>query len=269
MAIEKRTEEPILVEEDVEEAPMVEEEAPLVLENLCILPPRQKSPVSKEQEAKDAILLPPISPTESVSSIYAALGEIKGYAHVTNYHLVVEQLDEGFIEMVRAETSKKMETTKGEDYEWLISSSNKKTKQASSGENVISPYTRQGACIEMSPSVECSTAHSEEIVLNDYEDLSMLAEEGLLQSNMGLRMVLLKYDLGKIKIHVDKARLLFYGNVPVVAGIAGAGNKEQADDDEQSGNKTNPEGNLNDGDTSDVSKFHVFYFLRASLSECI
>jgi hypothetical protein len=105
----------------------------------------------------------------------------------------------------------------------------------------------------MSPSVECSTSHSEEIVLNDYEDLSMLVEDGLLQSNMGLRMVLLQYDLGKVKVHVDKTRLLLYGNVPVVAGIAGAaGHEEHANDDSQSESKINTEGTKNDGGTSDT-----------------
>lgn len=250
MTTEKDTKEPVLVEEGAEEEP------PFLLENLCILPPRQKNPVSKEQEAKDAILLPPISPTESVSSIYAALGEIKGYAHITNYHLVVEHLDEGFIDMVRTETAKKMETSKAENSEWLISSSHKKMK-TDPAEIVISPYTRQGACIAMSPSDGKATSHSEDFVLNDYEDLSMLVEDGLLQSNMGLRMVLLQYDLGKIKFHVDKTRLLFYGNVPVVAGIAGAtGHEEHADDDFQSEDKMKAEESKNDDGTSDVSNLN-------------
>eukprot|EP01083_Nonionella_stella_P169377 574265_1 len=79
------------------------------LQNLCILPPRQKSnvSVSDEQLAKDAILLPPLLPNEPVSAIRAAISEIKGYAHLTSYRLVVEDLEDRVIDLIIDETRAK------------------------------------------------------------------------------------------------------------------------------------------------------------------
>mmetsp|Transcript_4988 Transcript_4988/g.10540 ORF Transcript_4988/g.10540 Transcript_4988/m.10540 type:complete len:1600 (+) Transcript_4988:272-5071(+) len=72
--------------------------ADVYIRNLCILPPRQKSNVAKARrdlDALGAIPLPSLRPEEPVQSIRAALGEVKDYAHLTNYRLVVEERPDG------------------------------------------------------------------------------------------------------------------------------------------------------------------------------
>lgn len=211
---------------NMNETPSLETGPPLLLENLCILPPRQKNPVSREQLAKDTILLPPISLVEPIASIRAAIGEIKCYAHITNFYLVLEAIDESFIALVKSETANKIESSKQEDptYTSNLHSKSKKGSSSSTDKGIISPYTGESACVEISP-LSAVLGQDEdkpgEIVLNEFEDFSTLIQEGKLKSNMGIRIVLEKYDVGKIKAHVDRTRLLLHGNIPIAAVLPG------------------------------------------------
>lgn len=229
-------------EDTKDEVPSLETEAVVLLENLCILPPRQKTHVSREQLAKDAILLPPISPSEPISSIRAAIGEIKDYAHITNYHLVLEDLDDSFIDLVRSETEKKIESIKEREAQICDSNNHTKNKIAkfsSVDKEIISPYTGESACVEISPFLAVSSRDEEksgevELCLNDFEDFSLIVEEGKMRSNIGIRIVLEKYDIGKIKAHVDRTRLLLHGNAPVVVALPGTTNATPIGNDDPS-----------------------------------
>ena len=61
---------------------------------MIILPPRQQSTHDVSREVH-ALVLPPIRPEEPVQSIKAALAEVVGLAHITNYRLEVEPSPEG------------------------------------------------------------------------------------------------------------------------------------------------------------------------------
>ena len=247
---------PKLTPEEAQE----QEEQVEFLSNLCILPPRSRgksasvsASVSLPAEAKDSILLPPISPAELVSGIKGAISEIKGYAHITNYRLVVEAIDQDFIDLIIKETEAKMTiqdksalaiaskngngngnggssaATANTTASTIASTSSAKhTKhraKAVASHAVVSPYTCDHTCIEV-VSTAFAVDNHDEIVLNDYEDLSLFVENGDLHSNMGLRIVLERYNDGAIKDHVEKTRFMLDGNAPSVLGVAGATDKE-------------------------------------------
>ena len=70
----------------------------VLIRNLCILPPRQSKKAKKARKDLDAlgaIPLPVLRPEEPVQSIRSALSEVKGYAHLTSYRLVVDERPEG------------------------------------------------------------------------------------------------------------------------------------------------------------------------------
>lgn len=227
--------------------PVAEEvEEPIVLHNLCILPPLQKDNVNPTTVAKDAILLPTISPHEPVSAIRNALGEIRGYAHMTNYRLVIEDIDAELHESIVSNSKKKITDETLEVKASAAASTvvgngsttlNKKKKKGLNGHNksqipmeeVVSPYTSSKAAIKISSSLlSLSNDQSEEkdgggseIVLNDYGDLAPYVEENQLDSNTGIRMVLERYDVGSVKEHVMKTRILLDGNAPCVLRVVG------------------------------------------------
>eukprot|EP00557_Chaetoceros_sp_GSL56_P006762 CAMPEP_0176493360 /NCGR_PEP_ID=MMETSP0200_2-20121128/9508_1 /TAXON_ID=947934 /ORGANISM="Chaetoceros sp., Strain GSL56" /LENGTH=1500 /DNA_ID=CAMNT_0017891019 /DNA_START=61 /DNA_END=4563 /DNA_ORIENTATION=- len=227
---------------------------PQFLRNLCILPPRQKnSPVTKQRLAKDAILLPPISPSEPISAIRGAIAEIRGLAHITNYRLVLEDLDEDFLNLILSEHKKKSNkgdrgTETADAAAADVSSSslvvnenrngtqhkknkqnNKKKKNMKSVvpimSDVVSPYTCDQSSVEI-PSVVMSE-ECEDIVLNEYELLSTLVDSGDLHSNMGFRMVLERYNEGTLRDHVQRTKVILDGNIPYVLGLVGANETEQ------------------------------------------
>jgi protein TIF31 len=237
-------------------SPEVEEEMQ-ILKNICILPPRQAYvSVPKEQLAKDAILLPPIFPSEPVSAIRGAIAEIRGYAHITNYRLVVEEIDDDLMEMILGEQEKSSKLHEisqrpaSEVKETSVQSSNtnasgkknKKKKAISVPVNdLVSPYT----CDQKSVDVPASSLSddTDEIILNDYELLQGLVESGDLHSNMGLRMVLERYDAGGLKDHFMKTRMLLDGNPPYVLSLHGPGEiaVESNDNNSKSNNQEKPE----------------------------
>jgi protein TIF31 len=66
-----------------------EEENVILLHHLSILPPRQRSTAT----SAGSIALPPLRLDEQVQSLRAALAEIVGYAHLTQYRLEVEAVE--------------------------------------------------------------------------------------------------------------------------------------------------------------------------------
>ena len=217
-----------------EQSPVIEEEMQM-LKNICILPPRLiDTVVSKDQLAKDAVLLPPIFPSEPVAAIRAAIAEIRGYAHITNYRLVVEEIDDDLMEMILSNEVKRLnsqektgsvseaKTTTDKASTNANGKKNKKKKPKSVPANdVVSPYT----CSQKSVDIPASALpdDSDEIVLNEYEILLGLVESGDLRSNMGLRMVLERYNAGELKDHFMQTRMLLDGNPPYVLGLLGQG----------------------------------------------
>jgi len=251
-----------------EEVAEIEEQ--LFLHNLCILPPLQKEePTDKSQVGKDAIMLPSISPAEPVSAIRGALAEIRGYAHITNYRLVLENIDGSFHQSVVDASKTKKESEKQKE-EQSNGANNNKVVNESTGEvskkkkkkgqingnssssvqisDVVSPYTSSKAVIKVPSSFlsldndpmsggeteeDSNNGQDEaEIVLNDFGDLSPYVEAGQLESNMALRMVLERYDTGLVKEHVNKTRFLLEGSAPCVLRVVGnEGNEAKAGED--------------------------------------
>jgi hypothetical protein len=250
--------------EEVEVAAVDEElEEPIFLHNLCILPPLQKDNINPPDSAKDSILLPSISPAEPVSAIRNALGELRGYAHITNYRLIVEEISEDLHQSI-LEHSKSKVTEGKNDNKKIINIGNhdgggmskKKNKKAANGaskksfvavEDVVSPYTSSKAAIKVSSSLlsfnhdsVCDSeqkGESEEIVLNYFGDLSPYVESDGLASNMGLRMVLERYDVGMVREHVMKTRYLLNGNAPCVIRVVGGEEEGTEDLDAETKNK--------------------------------
>ena len=260
--------------ENDEEAKVQEEEERQFLHNLCILPPLQKNEdvSNKDNIAKDAVLLPSISPAEPVSAIRGALAEIRGYAHITNYRLVVENIDEELHKSIVEQSKIKTQNERSKDTKSIVSDehrngngngnsgSKKKKKKGSNGSSsaalsndVISTYTTSNAAIKVSSSLlsldtdptqeECK--EGQEVVLNDFGDLSSYVEDNVLDSKMGFRMVLERYDLGLVKEHVIKTRFLLDGNVPCVLRVVG--------DEEESPKQSDREHPENEAEGAKVS----------------
>ena len=156
--------------------------AQIIITNLSILSPRQKTSNSPKNNNEIRIALPPLRAEESVAAIRGALNEVLGLAHLTKYRLVVETCKQA-----RSNSSN--------------SSSTKQAGNNNSNKNAVwSPYTLRNAKVSISPSlsslVETSrvphyltnSANEEEkgggdaekegekkeLVLDDYGDLSML-----------------------------------------------------------------------------------------------
>jgi len=212
-----------------------------VFKNLVILPPLQKKNVKGEssgdnstikQELQDAISLPPIRAEEPVSSIRAALSEIRGYAHLTNYRFVLENNISG----------------DNENY-----SSDKKNSDSSSAPKessaVPSPYTGLDAIISTkgdeksffdeteATATKKSEEKSEDIVLDEFGDLTSLlggGESEGLKDGSGFRIVLERYDIALIRDHITRFRTLLNGNAPTSVSL-----------DEGSGDVTNTESTPN------------------------
>ena len=170
------------------EAEQPEVEAAPVLKNLSILPSLQKSNTLGRDENLDSVPLPPIRAEEPVSSIRAALGEVVGYAHLTNYCFVLEDPP-------------------------------KSKSKGNPDPPAISPYTGRNAVVSVPAAVkslekEPQGLESEQsLVLDDYGDLSALVDSGL-QDGSAFRVVLERYDVALIRDHVARLRSLLDGNAP-------------------------------------------------------
>ena len=164
------------------------------LSNLVILPPRQKS----EGTPKRGLELPVLRAEEPVQSLRAALSDIVGFAHITNYRFELVDPVEG----IEA---------------W-----------GPSDQQVPSQYTGKNAVIAI-PAAARSLNHEPERnelpsqqegprILSDYGTLTPLLDEGL-QNGSCFQMVLERYDGAEIKDHLDRLKFLFDGNLPVLTSL--------------------------------------------------
>lgn len=178
------------------------EEAPeeALLKDLCILPPLQKEGTLTLDEMEDAILLPPIRAEEPVASLRAALGEVCGYAHLSNFRFVLEE------------------------------GSGTKPKARTDAPTLVSPYTGPNAVIsvpvavksldEEPPALVNGNVIPDEraLVLDEYADLTPLLEQGLKDGSC-FRLVLERYDAAAVRDQVARVRLLLEGTAPTVTSL--------------------------------------------------
>ena len=175
-----------------DQAPTLSEELPR-FKDLCILPPLQKKGTTLiRDESLDVVQLPPLRPEEPVQLLRAALSEMTTYAHLTNYRFVLE------VDGV-ARTGKKYQEAP-----------------------LPCPYTGINAVVSVPASMKsldaaCNTKH-EQVILDEYGDLSPLIKEGLKEGS-GFRIVLERYDAAAIKDHILRLRQLLDGNAPVVTSL--------------------------------------------------
>lgn len=190
-------------------------EAP-VLKNLVILPPLQKTGTSSRDELLDAVPLPPIRAEEPVSSIRAALSEVVGYAHLTNYRFVLE------------ETVERPTTVQREAF-------------------VLSPYTGINAVVSVPTAIkslekEPQVTDEKSLVLDDYGDLTSLVESGL-KDGSAFRVILERYDTALVRDHVGRLRSLLEGNAPSASSLdeGGASGQPEGEQAETAAEDTKPD----------------------------
>ncbi len=214
-------------EKGVTQTPEEEEEVAF-LSNLAILPPLQKNEIENDSLQQDSIVLPPIRPEEPVQSIRAALGEVVGYAQMTNYRL---EFTPGK-EFVKKSECEKKTTTENTIVTTTDSSANKKKnkkkksnkvnsngKASSSAATIVSKYTGPNAVVRLSSNkISKSKLESNDAqVLDDYGDLTTLQN---LTSNSCFQIILERYDVATLREHVRRTRnLLEDGNVPHVTSL--------------------------------------------------
>lgn len=198
---------------DAEAAPTTTTAPPsspiIFIKGLYILPPRQKKSSAAVDvdddddvdEYVDAIALPPLRPEEPVSSLRGALGEVLGYAHFTRYRLVVERTKS------KQQAKKEVQVTgNGGGSQVKMKSIHRQQQQPQQRNNVWSPYTLKDASVTIPLSLKSldashevvpsnaigevgayhmngdskkkkdvgEAANGEEIVLDEYGDLSIL-----------------------------------------------------------------------------------------------
>lgn len=163
-----------------------------ILHGLLILPPRQQNATSPT----DALALPPIRAEEPVQSIRAALTEVIGLAHITNYRLELETEPPSSIKA------------------W--------------DPPLVSPWTGPDAVVCNPTSVKALDEEADLTptlkVLDDWGDLTPLLEQGL-RDGSAFSMVLQRYDAGAVKDHVLRLRSLMAGSAPSVTALHEEGTK--------------------------------------------
>ena len=200
-----------------------------VFKNLIILPPLQKEDKKNgygiihatSQELNDSVPLPPIRAEEPVSSIRAALGEIRGYAHITNYRLVLE--------------NKKPGDNGNDIFQQKVNASSSQPKES---ESIASIYTGLNAAIttkevvksfldEVEPTkstTKIPAVADDGIVLDEFGDLTSLLDTGDtkvegLRDGSRFRIVLERYDIASIRDHIARLRTLLDGNAPTSTSL--------------------------------------------------
>lgn len=164
----------------------------MILKGLVILPPRQKSPSAAIE--KHSVALPTLRADEPIQLLRNALSEVIGYAQLTSYRFEIRE--------------KPKFETKGEADDMLVS-----------------PYTGKDAVISVPVglrSVEQDNyyAHkNDKNVLGYFRSLSRLTEDDWYEKEVGLEIVLERYDLAGIKEHVDHLTSLLNGNAPSIYSL--------------------------------------------------
>eukprot|EP00586_Coscinodiscus_wailesii_P011906 CAMPEP_0172490946 /NCGR_PEP_ID=MMETSP1066-20121228/21577_1 /TAXON_ID=671091 /ORGANISM="Coscinodiscus wailesii, Strain CCMP2513" /LENGTH=1498 /DNA_ID=CAMNT_0013259693 /DNA_START=166 /DNA_END=4662 /DNA_ORIENTATION=- len=195
------------------------------LKNLQILPPLQSTSKTHndsnqyfDNTTPSSIPLPPLRAEEPVSSIRAALSEVRGYAHITHYRLTLTTVD-----ATTTSGSLASSANPGSQHDSTPHSngskskkSKKKSKQQQQNQGVISRYTGPNAMV-MIPG-NAGGGSEGEIILDDYGDLKPLLEDGL-NSGSCFRMVLERYDAAGVRDHVARLRNLLDGGAPFVTSL--------------------------------------------------
>jgi len=216
--------------------------------NLAILPPLRKGADTNDKVELTAMHLPPLRATEPVSSIRAALGEVRAYAHCTNYRLVLDTdtttrnwacTSSSSLSTLNntSHSSGNVDKSEGANSSSATNANKRKKNKKNKGKgkkqnargfteqmDVVSPHTGADAVIsiphgilslENDPSLqnkeELQETASQSIVLDDYGDLTSLPD---LKSGMAFRMVLERYDMGSVRDHINRLRGLLDGNAP-------------------------------------------------------
>ena len=219
----------------------------LVFKNLVILPPLQQKKQKKEgrrnNEMDDVIPLPPIRSEEPVQSIRAALSEIRGYSHLTNYRFVLEN---GVTSAKSSSSSSSSSTilslpTGASPYTGLDS--------VISTRVVVKSFLQDGLELNDDSANNKTTTSDdkevkvevEEMVLDEFGDLSALVahddgeENNGLKDGSGFRIVLERYDIALIRDHIVRLRSLLDGNAPnsITLDESGAGGGSASDSSDE------------------------------------
>eukprot|EP00571_Detonula_confervacea_P014814 CAMPEP_0172301126 /NCGR_PEP_ID=MMETSP1058-20130122/3069_1 /TAXON_ID=83371 /ORGANISM="Detonula confervacea, Strain CCMP 353" /LENGTH=1681 /DNA_ID=CAMNT_0013011137 /DNA_START=41 /DNA_END=5082 /DNA_ORIENTATION=+ len=225
---------------------------PIFIQGLSILSPRQKnsSSASTSSPAALEVALPPLRPEEPVASLRGALSEVLGFAHLTNYRLVVERLNNSNDTAANNGSGKKQQQPEIWSPFTLRNAQvtiSPLLKSLEAGE-ALPPECRTGAEAEKAAAV-AKEKEEEELVLDEYGDLSILLP--LLQSTelassestdngnganaaspekkiilnatnqIAIRVVLEKYDVASTRDHMMRVRQLLEGNAPYVTSLVG------------------------------------------------
>lgn len=164
-------------------------------------------------------------------SLRAALAEVVGYAHLTNFRFELET------ELVTiAPTSNTKKST---------------SATSTAAQSVISPYTGLNAVISVPAQLQSSTPS---LVLDEYGDLTSLSDE--LRDGMGFRIVLERYNAASIKDHISRLRSLLDGNAPtatsLLEGVDGNNNNDDVDPETPDAEQNVNENNGSNGDKSSL-----------------
>eukprot|EP00560_Eucampia_antarctica_P006083 CAMPEP_0197824454 /NCGR_PEP_ID=MMETSP1437-20131217/1689_1 /TAXON_ID=49252 ORGANISM="Eucampia antarctica, Strain CCMP1452" /NCGR_SAMPLE_ID=MMETSP1437 /ASSEMBLY_ACC=CAM_ASM_001096 /LENGTH=1549 /DNA_ID=CAMNT_0043424079 /DNA_START=140 /DNA_END=4789 /DNA_ORIENTATION=+ len=228
-----------------------EENEDTFLSNLAILPPLQKN--HNDFGMQDAIVLPPIRPEEPVQSIRAALSEVCGYAHITNYRLefspstgvsskngITAKNTNSAVEPSSTKKKGKKKNKKNKN-----NSNNSSTVSSAHKHSVVSKYTGPNAVVHLRSNEKNVAPGDDTQVLDDYGDLTTLKELG---SNSYFKIVLETYDIATLRDHVRRTRyLLEDGNAPHVSSLV-------VDDNTQTINDDDSQQNMNHDSSNDVAE---------------
>ena len=191
--------------------PAVPAVPPIFITNLSILSPLQKDTSSSAVVTTNtvAIDLPPLRPEEPVASLRGALTEVLGFAHLTNYRLVVENSTT----TTTTNTASKKKKDEHNDHahkggKHKTDAVNQLDNKNNNSNNCWSPHTLANAAVTISPSMKSLEAgyaatlnnlqatdenqagenavskksvagmkeEEDELVLDEYGDLSILLE---------------------------------------------------------------------------------------------
>eukprot|EP00592_Proboscia_alata_P007775 CAMPEP_0194358266 /NCGR_PEP_ID=MMETSP0174-20130528/5533_1 /TAXON_ID=216777 /ORGANISM="Proboscia alata, Strain PI-D3" /LENGTH=1732 /DNA_ID=CAMNT_0039128529 /DNA_START=27 /DNA_END=5225 /DNA_ORIENTATION=- len=228
-----------------------------LIHNLVILPPLQKKSLPATGVDEGVIQLPTLQKTEPVSSLRAALGELVSYAHYTNYRFAIvtddgsndEKGSKNVIETI--DLSEDVAGTVVDATNHHHSNGGKKngkTKPKGGDEKhqLWSPFTSRNAVVAApyslrsleltapenstngntapSTSNKCAPSKEEELVLDDYGDLSNIPTPATDDntSKIKLRMILERYDDAGLRDHVTRLLNMLSGgegNVPFVKSL--------------------------------------------------
>jgi protein TIF31 len=261
MLVEAEDDEKALTKVDVDDVDDdVVNQQDLVFKNLVILPPLQQKKQKKEgrrnNEMDDVIPLPPIRSEEPVQSIRAALSEIRGYSHLTNYRFVLENGKESNTLTKTSSSSTILSLPTGASpYTGLDAIISTRV--------VVKSFLQDGLELNDDSANNKTTSDDkevkievEELVLDEFGDLSALVvhadgeENNGLKDGSGFRIVLERYDIALIRDHIVRLRSLLDGNAPnsITLDESGGGSASDGSDDTESTPSSEKETKSEDAD---------------------